>query len=36
MLYDDFWMDVTYVILCIASMQILNSHIPPMQQRVPK
>ena len=36
MLYDDFWTDATYVLLCIAWMQILDSHIPTVQQRVPK
>ena len=43
MLYDDIWMDATYVILCatyvilcVAWMQILDSHIPPVKQRVPK
>ena len=36
MLYDDIWIDATYVILCVAWMQILDSHIPPVKQRVPK
>ena len=36
MLYDDFWMDATYVLLCVAWMQILDSHIPTVQQRVSK
>ena len=36
MFYDDIWMSATYVILCVAWMQILDSHIPSMKQRVPK
>jgi len=34
MLYDDFWMGATYVILCVEWMQILDSHIPLVQQCV--
>ena len=36
MLYDDIWMDSTYVILCVAWIQILDFHIPQVKQRVPK
>ena len=36
MLYDDIWMDATYIIFCVAWMQILDSHIPSMKQRVPR
>ena len=36
MIYDDIWMDATYVILCVAWIQILDSHIPPVKQCVPK
>ena len=36
MLYNDIWMDATYVILCVAWMQILDSPIPSMKQCVPK
>ena len=36
MLYDDFWMKTTYVILYVAWMRILDSHIPLVNQRVPK
>ena len=36
MLYDNIWMDATYVILFVAWIQIMDSHIPPMKQRFPK
>ena len=34
MLYDDIWMETTYVIFCVAWMQIMDSHIPLMKQRI--
>ena len=36
MLYDDIWMDATYVIFCVAWMQILDSNIPSIKQMCPQ